>query len=204
MPKFIDITGQKFGLLTVIKRSDYIGNGKKPIVYYDCLCDCGTTTRVPGAYLRSGHTVSCGCKKVKHGYSHKERLYGTWCGMKARCGNKNNPNYERYGGRGIVVCEEWRNDYLSFRTWALSNGYSVGMSIDRIDNDMGYSPDNCRWVTAKIQNNNQRKNRIIEYNGKKYTMAQFAEYLGLSYSSLQHRIERGWSIERIVTQKQRR
>ena len=198
-----DLTGKKYGMITVIRRSEKTGNGKKPTVLWECVCDCGKEMIVSSSALLTGHTVSCGCKKIKHGFSHKERLYNTWGCMRQRCNNPNNTSYEHYGGRGISICDEW-NDYVNFRNWAYANGYDDTLSIDRINNDGNYEPSNCRWVNNEVQTNNQSRNRIIEYKGCKYTMAQLAKELGLSYSSMQHRIERGWSIERIVNQKQRK
>lgn len=198
-----DLTGKKYGMITVIRRSEKAGNGKKPKILWECICDCGKETIVSSSALLTGHTVSCGCKKIKHGFSNKERLYNIWKGMRQRCNNPNNPSYEHYGGRGISICDEW-NDYANFRNWAYANCYDDTLSIDRINNDGNYDPTNCRWVNNEVQTNNQSKNRMIEYNGCKYTMSQLAKELGLSYSSMQHRIERGWIIERIVNQKQRK
>lgn len=167
-----------------------------------CRCDCGKETTVTGYALRQGTTVSCGCKKITHHLANKERLYNTWKCMRQRCFNPNNPSYPHYGGKGVKICDEWM-DYAGFRKWALENGYSDDLSIDRINVDGDYCPENCRWADDKVQMNNQSRNRIILHEGKSYTMAQLAEKLGLSYSALQHRIERGWSIERITNQKQR-
>ena len=117
----------------------------------------------------------------------------------------NNPNrsdYKRYGGRGITICDEW-NDYNTFRDWALSNGYSDNLSIDRIDVNGNYEPSNCRWVDGIIQANNVRNNRIITFENSTYTMAEFARKIGISYSSLQHRLDRGWSIDKIAQTPQR-
>ncbi len=202
MAKYINIIGETFGYLTVINRSDDVGNGKKPVVKYECICTCGQLVTVKGESLRSGHTVSCGCKKVKHNLSNKERLYNIWKCMRQRCNNPNNPRFSHYGGMGVKICVEW-NDYLMFRSWALANGYADNLSIDRIDVNGNYEPSNCRWATNKIQANNQTRNRMISYKGRNYTMSELADSLDLSYSALQHRIERGWTIERIVSQKQR-
>lgn len=163
---------------------------------------CGKILDVKTDSLLSGHTVSCGCKKVKHGYSRKERLYQTWKNMRQRCNNPNRHDYKRYGGRGITVCKEW-NDYSTFRNWAFANGYNDNLSIDRIDVNGNYEPSNCRWVDNIVQANNVRSNHQIEYKGTTYTMAEFARKLNISYSTLQHRINRGWSIDKIVTTPQR-
>lgn len=197
-----DLTGQRFESLVVLCRSNDKGNGKKPVVKWECLCDCGERTVVKSDALLSGHTKSCGCLKVKHGKSHKERLYQTWKNMRQRCNNPNRPDYPRYGGRGIKVCEEW-DEYINFRNWAMSNGYDDSLTIDRKDSNGNYEPSNCRWADDFTQANNVRSNHIIEYKGIQYTMAEFARYIGLTYAALQHRIERGWSIDKIANTPQR-
>ena len=122
--------------------------------------------------------------------------------MRQRCNNPNRSDYKRYGGRGIKICDEW-NDYNTFRDWVLSNGYSDNLSIDRIDVNGNYEPSNCRWVDGIIQANNVRNNRIITFENSTYTMAEFARKIGISYSALQHRLDRGWSIDKIAQTPQR-
>lgn len=198
-----DLSGNIYGYLTVLRRSSDKGNGKKPVIKYICRCVCGKEFDVKSDSLLSGHTVSCGCIKIKHGYANKERLYNIWKCMRQRCNNPKNPSYPRYGGKGVTICDEW-NDYQGFRNWALSNGYDDTLSIDRINPDGNYCPKNCRWADDKTQMNNQTRNHFIEYKGQRYTMAQLADKLHLSYAAIQHRIERGWDIERIIKQEQRR
>lgn len=198
-----DLTGQKFGQLTVICRSDQRGNGKKPVVLWECSCICGNQIAVKSDSLLSGHTKSCGCQKIKHGHSNKERLYQTWKNMRRRCFVPTNKRWVHYGGRGITICPEW-NDYAVFRAWAMNNGYSDELTIDRINVNGNYCPENCRWVNAKTQANNVSRNHIVDFNGRSMTMAELADHLGLSYSALQHRIDRGWDIERIASTPQRR
>ncbi len=134
-----------------------------------------------------------------HGES-KTRLHIIWAGMKQRCHCPGASNYKNYGQRGISVCDEWRNDYLAFRDWALANGYEDGLTLDRIRVNENYSPDNCRWSSAKEQANNKRSNVFITHDGVTLTERQWAERIGISYNTLSTRIKtRGWSVERALT-----
>ncbi|WP_270207323.1 hypothetical protein [Streptococcus anginosus] len=197
-----DLTSRQFGFLKVLRRSLDKGNGKKPVVKWECRCKCGNIITVKSDSLLSNHTISCGCKKIIHGKSNKERLYQTWKNMRQRCNNPNRSDYPRYGGRGVRICNEW-NEYSNFRAWALSNGYADNLSIDRIDVNGNYEPSNCRWVDNFVQANNVRNNRMITFKNNTYTMAEFARKIGISYSTLQHRLDRGWTIDKIVQTPQR-
>lgn len=197
-----DLTGQVFDYLTVLRRSENCGNGKKPCVKWECQCLCGKLVTASSSSLLGGHTKSCGCRKIKHGYSHKERLYETWKNMRRRCFDPKNNRWSHYGGRGITICSEW-NDYGSFRKWAMDHGYTDDLTIDRKDVDGNYCPENCRWADSKTQANNVSRNHILEHDGMKMTMSELAGYLGISYSTLQHRVDRGWDIESIVATPQR-
>lgn len=136
---------------------------------------------------------------TKHG-DYKTRLYSIYRCMRDRCNNPNNTNYKNYGARGIDVCDEWESDYFSFKNWATNNGYQKSLTLDRIDFNKGYSPANCRWVNLKTQGNNKRTNHYITYNGKKQTLTQWAEQVGMKPNCLHTRLSRGWSIERALTE----
>ena len=187
--KLIDFTGQRFGRLTVIGRSSEVGDGR---VIWHCKCDCGKECDVLANNLRRGHTISCGCYReeirptlaFKHGMKHT-RISGLYDAIKGRCYCKTNPCYSRYGGRGIKMCDEWYNDKMAFIEWALKNGYDENATygkctIDRIDNNKDYSPENCRFTDMKVKSNNRRSNLIIEHNGEKKTLAQWRDYFGMT------------------------
>lgn len=188
---FEDLTNRKFGRLTVVSFS-HEGNRRRK--YWNCVCDCGNTRAVESSHLRSGHTSSCGCVNKnrfaelnkKTGLSNT-KLYFTYRNMCNRCNRKTNNMYYIYGGRGISVCNEWsdkEHGFENFSEWALKNGYSENLSIDRIDNDKGYSPDNCRWVDVLTQANNRRNNHYIKINGEIDTVGNMARKYGVSYWNL--------------------
>lgn len=130
----------------------------------------------------------------------RTRLYRIWNNMKQRCGNPNNTVYSYYGGKGISICDEWKRSFDVFSQWAYSNGYTEEMTIDRIDSNKNYAPENCRWVSRKVQANNTRSNRLITYNGRTQTTAQWAEELGISPKTIWARLEK-WPIERVFKEK---
>lgn len=203
MGKFIDLTGQRFGRLTVIQRS---GSGSGGSAMWRCLCDCGTEVVVIGQSLRQGLTRSCGCysrdQTRKREYTHGmtgTRLYRIWDGMIDRCYRKSNRYYHNYGGRGITVCDEWRNDFSSFMKWSLSNGYQECLTIERKDNSKGYFPDNCEWISLKEQQYNKRDNHLITYNGVTRTVTEWAEITGINRNTLFARVNRlKWSPEKAI------
>lgn len=178
MPKRIDLTGQRFGRLTVLHFDHNDGHG---CAMWKCICDCGRETIVAAGNLRSGSVKSCGCLKMdllkshfcKHG-RYKERLYQVWASIKTRCYNTHDPNFKLYGSRGISMCDEWRHDYAAFRDWAMANGYDPDAprgqcTIDRIDNDGNYEPSNCRWVSMAVQAQNKRKKGTCSSKPKEVT-----------------------------------
>jgi hypothetical protein len=161
MRKFDDKTGRTYGYLTVIRKIDV---PKKTNQKWECLCKCGSIVVVTGSNLTGGSTKSCGCyrkyemnipKRIHNDRRNPNSPYKTWRSMKARCHNKNATRCERYGGRGIKVCDEW-NDYVKFKEWALANGWTKGLTIDRIDNDGNYEPGNCRFI-SRIENAKKRR-----------------------------------------------
>ena len=195
--------GDKFGKLTVIENAGSVDGS----IVWKCLCDCGKEHNVTTRALNSGQIKSCGCLKHEVGipkrkYNKRDRkLYFRWSNIRGRCYNPNDPAYKNYGGRGIKMCTEWENDFFAFRDWAIENGYDESLSIDRIDNDKGYSPENCRWVNAKKQSNNRRSNRVIEINGIKKSMSEWCDEYNINYSTVQNRIYRyGWNdVDAIIT-----
>lgn len=201
-----NLENQKFGRLTVIDRAeDYTSASGRNYIVWNCLCDCGNTKKVLAKNLLAGLTKSCGClhkeiaTKVNtiHGLCYN-RIHNIWRGMHNRCREGYEGAYKHYAGRGIKVCDAW-NDFAVFCEWATSNGYEEGLTIDRIDVNKEYSPDNCRWVTQKIQTNNKRNNILLEYKGKFKTVKQWSEELGIKYSVLKYRTcKKGMLIEDVL------
>lgn len=176
----------------------YWGNTKGGKRKYILKCDCGNFTKPTVLYdVKSGKTKSCGCirretrqnmckQNIKHGDA-STRLWILWQSMKARCNR-----VERYIKRNITVCEEWE-DYINFKEWAILNGYRDDLTLDRISNSNGYSPDNCRWATMKEQQNNKTNNRIISIDGISKTLSQWADEKGIGRATISWRIKNGWS-----------
>lgn len=197
--KLIDRVGQKYGRLLVLSRAENKSE-KDANARWNCQCDCGKISVVYGQDLQREKVKSCGClnaeNRIKHGMS-RTNVHAVWRMMRDRCSNPNNAAYKNYGGRGIRVCERWD----SFENFLNDMGSRPdGYSIDRIDNDGNYEPSNCRWATTKQQLNNQRRNRVIELNGERKTIAQWADSLGIDWYTLRSRLDRyGWTIERALT-----
>jgi hypothetical protein len=199
---FIDLTGQRYGKFVVLSRCE---NNKYGRAVWLCKCDCGNIKQVAAADLRKGNTKSCGCLKVARAVetntTHEKsttRLYKVWAGIKRRCYNTHEQNYFKYGGRGIIVCEEWQS-FEPFYEWAMSHGYRDDLTIDRIDVNGNYEPSNCRWATAKEQANNRRNSHLITYNGETHTMTEWGEIVGINAGAIWKRIKRGWSVEAALT-----
>lgn len=204
-----DIVGEKFNRLLVLSfdhSKPHPNPTKGNFYFYKCLCDCGNISIVRRERLINSETKSCGCygKEVrrellstKRILSH--RLYDIWHGMKNRCYNHRYKKYYCYGGRGIIICEEWKNNFNVFYNWAIKNGYKENLSIDRIDVNGNYEPSNCRWTNAKTQANNRTNNNIIFYNNQSHTLSEWSEILKINRSTLWYRIKRGWTIERAFT-----
>lgn len=192
------LIGKRFGRLTVLSNT---GKYQSSHVIWLCKCDCGKLTEVMTTNLsltRKNATLSCGCmrkeKNTKHNLSNT-KIYKTLVAIKGRCKNPKDPNYHRYGGRGIKICEEWDNEngFENFYKWSMENGYKEGLSIDRKDNNKGYSPDNCRWTTQKQQMNNTRHNRYVTINGENRSLTEWAEIKGICIGTIRDRLKRGWS-----------
>lgn len=205
----LELTGQKFGRLTVEK----FDCSKNSRTYWLCICECGNLKSVQGKKLKSGHTRSCGCLVTEsairnlsnvskngretHGKRHT-RLYGIWTDMKKRCNNSNHTSYMNYGGRGISVCDEWQKDFQSFYEWAVKNGYNDELSIERIDVNGNYEPVNCKWITLKEQSYNKRNNIVVTIYNTTKTLAEWSEDTGLNYGTLKSRYHKGDRGQRLI------
>lgn len=203
MSRFKDITGQKFGRLTALyKLHNTTGNTK-----WLCICDCGNFAEVTISNLTTSHTKSCGCYQIdmaikngtKHG-KYNTRLYKIWQGMKDRCYNKNIIAYKDYGARGIIICDAWRNNFTNFYDWAINNGYKDNLTIERVDVNGNYEPENCCWATPTQQARNRRNTKYITYHDETKPLAEWCDILNLNYDMVYDRIyQYHWSIEEALT-----
>ena len=208
MKKVKDISGQKFGRLTAIK---FLRIEKHKAVWL-CKCECGNLLEVRGTDLTKGHTKSCGClRKESCGNNNKThdksntRLYSIWCDIKKRCYNLNCKSYKNYGGRGIKVCDVWCNDFMNFYNWAMSHNYNDTLTIDRIDVNGNYEPNNCRWSTAKQQARNKRNNRYITINGETHCLSEWCEFYNIPVTRVECRLNKlGWSITEALELEERK
>lgn len=192
----LDLLGQRFGRLVVISEAENrITKSGQYKAYWLCQCDCGKQVEVSTQNLRRG-TKSCGCLRVELGREKRThglkntRLYSIWAGIKDRCHNPNSKYWERYGGRGIQVCKEWRTDFMNFYHWAMDNGYDDELTLDRIDNKRGYNPENCRWATWETQENNRTNNVRFSINGHTHTVAEWSRIFEIPRHKLQDLIDR--------------
>lgn len=214
MKQVIDLTGKTFGKLTVLHLSDDYIRGK---ARWLCRCECGQTTVAFACNIVHGHTTSCGCHKkenyktmnLTHGATAGKmkrkneypRSYKIWVNMRQRCNNQAQAAFKDYGARGITICKRW-NDYANFA--ADMGEPPPGTSLDRIDNDGQYSIENCRWATKVEQARNKRSAKLITYNSETRSLAEWAEYLGISRGALHNRLFRGWDLERVFNQPYRK
>lgn len=188
-----DLTGIRFGRLIAKERTRY----KNKESGWICICDCGNEHIVSTKCLTGGRVRSCGClardmnPSKTHGES-RTRLYGIWASMKYRCKRKSGKDYYRYTLRGIRVCDEWQA-FEPFKEWAIANGYTDDLTIDRIDNDKGYSPDNCRWATHKQQGLNKRTTKYITIGNETLTAVEWSERTGIAYATILWRLKKGWT-----------
>jgi len=212
--------GIKINELTIIG-FEKIQRGRSTCWNWICRCSCGTIKSIPPLRVLNGNTTSCGClkrnriieynntEKIKHGYArsgkNRNRLYTIWCGVKSRCLNVKSHDYENYGGRGISICDEWKNSFEAFKEWATNSGYNDTLSLDRIDVNKSYCPENCRWSTAKEQQRNKQKTEKYNYKGKLATLSEISEDCGVKYGTLYQRVKHyGWSLEDAVSVKDNR
>lgn len=195
-PRAVDITGHRFSRLVVLERAP---NLSAKNTRWLCLCDCGATTIVQGGALKNGVQQSCGCLHMELITTHGQdgsRSYLAWSAMKSRCLNPKTKSYPGYGGRGITVCDAW----LLFKNFYADMGDAPdGMSLDRRDNDLGYSPDNCRWTSVEVQNNNRRGLRILSYDGREQSLARWAKEFNMTPMSLKSRFNLGWDVAKALT-----
>lgn len=205
MSKQIDIAGKRYGLLVPLYR---VENDKYGRSAWMCKCDCGTKKVISANDMRSGKTRSCGClekynrsifgTRSKRTHQMKNtRIYHIWQGAKNRVFNQNDKHWPDYGGRGITMCKEWATSFECFRDWAFANGYSENLTIDRIDVNGDYCPENCRWVTKADQQRNKRNNRYYTYNGKTQLIPAWAKEFGVTDSTIRSRIRRGEKPEKV-------
>lgn len=202
-----DLSGKRFKKLIVLEYS-YNKKGQR---IWRCQCDCGNITYVSTAKLKSNNTKSCGCLRREtksnflHG-KHNDRLYHIWQGMKERCYNSNSIKFKNYGGKGITVCDEWKNDFMLFYNWAISNGYDYTktrkeQSLDRIDVNGNYEPNNCRWITHSKNCRNKNNNVYLTKNGMSKTIAEWCEELNLNQRTISARAKKYNNIDDILSQE---
>lgn len=216
-----DLTGQRFGKLVVIKETEphYSNEGNKRRRKWLCKCDCGNEKAIIQSSLISGNTKSCGCGcdenrkrimvqpgSIRCKYPNEKRLKSILMNMRCRCYNPKTKYYNNYGGRGIGICDEWMgaDGYNNFIEWSYMNGYKESLTIDRIDNNKNYSPDNCRWISRTEQMNNTRNNVYFDYYGEMLTAPQIARLRNCDSHILKWRLENGWDLEEAINTPKKR
>lgn len=193
------LIGKKFNMLTIISHKK---KGKNNNNYFVCKCDCGKTTEIRASHILNDNQLSCGCIRIKYEDSKiGTKLYDTWNRMMHRCYDVKNHKYPRYGARGIKICDEWKNNYDNFYKWSIENGFQLGLSIDRINNNGNYEPSNCRWATRKQQMNNTSRNSYLTFNNQTHTLAEWSDLLGIKYGTICSRIHRRKSVSEVLTKK---
>ena len=201
--------GERYGRLTIIREVEPAGSSHKRVRRFLCRCDCGNEIicRLPN--LKSGTTKSCGCYRKFVSSNRRDchhlqntRIYRIWCGMKRRCYNKHNEHFDRYGGRGIIVCDEWKTDFMNFYDWAMSNGYDDKLSIDRINNEGNYEPSNCRWANQKQQILNSTAAIKCSLGGNIVSLSDIADILGVSFKRIRrivYMLNNGYDMNEILS-----
>lgn len=212
--KFVDLTGQRYGNLLVVKR---VENGAGGYSRWLCKCDCGNYRILAQSQFKNKGTKFYCLRCIKpnrikatikgkvfacHGM-YNSALHKKWADMKRRCTSPKTHGYKNYGGRGITICDEWLGEYgfINFYNWAILNGFQEGLSLDRIDVNGNYEPSNCRWVTNDIQANNRRTNRFIEYNGDSHTISEWSKITGINKNTILTRLRLGWGEEKVLNTK---
>lgn len=198
----LDLTGKRYGRLVVIEFVGTLPNDKS-ISLWKCKCDCGNEKIIKTGSLQSGTTKSCGCLRLDKIRTHNKsntRIYRIWQGIKRRCNNTNCNAYKIYGARGIKICDEWSNinGFDNFYNWSMDNGYSDALTIDRIDVNGNYEPDNCRWATMEEQGNNRRDTKKYVIDGESHTITEWSKISGISKVNIRWRIKSGWDIKKAV------
>lgn len=202
-----NLIGNTYGRLTVIAYAGHFYNsaGNRQAFWF-AECSCDKSILVKANDLKTGKVKSCGClrsdlgkvKTLTHGLT-KHRLYSIYCSMLKRCYNPKATNFERYGGRGILVCKEWRNSFIDFYKWSITSGYKDTLQLDRINNEGPYSPENCRWVTIKEQARNKRNTKYIFFNGETLCISEWSDRLGIPKSTIHNRILAGKELSEVFS-----
>lgn len=197
--RFKDLTNLRFGKLIAVKCVKKPNQAK---YYWECICDCGNTKIISSSNLIKGNSSTCGCGKVKIGDATRKhgmtntRMFKIWTGIRKRCTNPKCKSYPIYGGRGISISYKW-DKFIDFYN-DMKHGYADNLSLDRINPNGNYEPENCRWATPKIQNRNRRNNHLISLNNQNKTLAEWSEVSGIHYSLISYRIKNGWDAEKAI------